>query len=910
MMTNRRYMLAPFVAALAWAVGPLWAEAQTVTATAGARYDADGLVRTLAGSNWRVLWTTPVRVPVLDLDTTAGGLTPERTGGRQSKTLHFQGADGHLYIFRSVEKFLHGEALPAALRHTPVGDVVQDQISMLLPAAGLMVGPLYEAAGLLHPWPTLVVLPDDERLGEFREEYAGMMGQFEENPQEGPDDTPGFAGSSKLVGVDNFLERLDETSEHRPDAAEYLAARLIQFMVADTDRGGDQWRFAEFDHPAGSGSLWRPVARDHDFAFMKPEGLMGWISLKAWPKLAHFDGTYEPLAGLTYMTRDMDRRLLVELPRERWDSVVTALQTQLTDDVLRTAAGRLPDEWEPYAADALFSGLQARRQGLRDVAAEFFAMVSHEADVHATAEAELAEVERLADGSVEVRLYGPEALASRTVAAISPSPPADRVGRSAAASGAPYFQRRFLPSETREVRLYMLAGDDVVRVTGSAPQSISVRVIGGGGDDLLVDSSAVAQGGWATRFYTAHGDDRVVRGAGTRVDTREFDEVLPGRPLDLAERAPDPDEESDEGDGEDSEEDAADKGGLEEPVADRLQRPAYRDWGARSGFRPAADFRSGPGLLIGAGAQYTRYGFRRDDYKYRLDAQALYSLDTGGFGVELFGDYHPENTRFGLSLDANATQFETFRFFGYGNDTDQLEGVSPRVYRDQLTVRPAIYWATGSTFFGVGPIVRYGSANYEDGSPIALLRPAGMDAYAQAGGAAELRMERGDHVGADARGYSLEAGATAYPALLDVADAFGSTHAVARAWIPLGWPFLALRAGGRKLWGGFPVHEAAFLGGRTSLRGYETDRFAGDAAVYGSTELHAPLGTIELLVRGELGVFGLADAGRVYVDGESPGGWHTSYGGGVWFSSLGHALSLAYATGETGRLYLRLGMPL
>ncbi|HSJ33308.1 MAG TPA: hypothetical protein VK933_17845 [Longimicrobiales bacterium] len=913
-MMKRRYMLPPLMAALAWAASAPSVEAQTVTATAGARYDADGVVRTLAGANWRDLWTTPVRVPVLNLDTTAGGLTPERTGGRQSKTLHFQGADGHLYIFRSVEKFLHGEALPAALRNTPVGDVVQDQISMLLPAAGLMVGPLYEAAGLLHPWPTLVVMPDDPKLGEFREEYAGMLGQFEENPQEGPDDTPGFAGSSKLVGVDKLLERLDETSEHRPDAAEYLAARLIQFMLADTDRGGDQWRFAEFDNPAGPGSIWRPVARDHDFAFMKPEGLMGWISLMAWPKLAHFDATFEPLAALTYMTRDMDRRLLVELPRERWDSVVTALQTQLTDDVLRAAAGRLPDEWEPRAADELFSGLQARRQGLRDVAAEFFAMVSHEADVHATAEDELAEVERLADGSVEVRLYGPDAVAGGRVAAVSPSPPTEGVERSSGAPGAaPWFQRRFVPSETREIRLYMLGGDDAVRVTGSAPHSIRVRVIGGGGDDLLVDSSAVAQGGWATRFYTAHGDDRVVRGAGTRIDTRSFDEVLPGRPLDMAEQAPDPDEESEDDEEEDVADDeaaGAEDPGLEEAVTDRLQRPAYRDWGRTSGLRPAVDYRSGPGLLIGAGAGLTRYGFRRDDYKYRLDAQALYSVDTGGFGVELFGDYHPENTHLGLSLDASATQFETFRFFGYGNDTDQLEGVSARVYRDQLTVRPAVYWATESTYFGVGPIVRYGSPNYEDGSPMALLQPMGVDAFAQAGGAAELRIDRGDHVGADARGYSLHAGATAYPALLDVTDAFGSTHAVARAWVPLGWPFLALRAGGRKLWGGFPVHEAAFLGGRTSLRGFETDRFAGDASVFGSTELHAPLGTIELLVRGELGVFGLADAGRVYFDGESPGGWHTSYGGGVWFSSLGHALSLAYAKGETGRLYLRLGMPL
>ena len=32
-----------------------------------------------------------------------------------------------------------------------------------------------------------------------------------------------------------------------------------------------------------------------------------------------------------------------------------------------------------------------------------------------------------------------------------------------------------------------------------------------GGLVFRLDSSAVAQGGWATRFYTAHGDDRVVR---------------------------------------------------------------------------------------------------------------------------------------------------------------------------------------------------------------------------------------------------------------------------------------------------------------------------------------------------------------------------------------------------------------
>ena len=906
MKRNGAYRLRHAVAALTLMLWASPADSQTVTVTAGERYEASGIVRTLAGSNWRDLWTTPVRVPVLDLKTAGGGLTAERAGGRQSKTLHFQGADGRRYIFRSADKFLHKEALPVALRHTVVGDVVQDQISTLLPAAGLLVGPLYEAAGLLHPWPTLVVMPDDPALGEFREEYAGLVGQFEENPQEGPDDTPGFAGSSKLVGVDNFLERLDETSKHRPDAAEYLAARLIQFMVADTDRGGDQWRFADFPNPAGEGRLWRPVARDHDFAFMRPEGLVGRVATLAYPKLARFDGTFEPIRTLTFMTREMDRRLLVELPQERWDSVVTALQTQLTDGVLQAAVDRLPEEWQPIAAARLFAGLQARRNDLSSVASELFHMVSYEADVHATAEDELAEIERLADGSVDVRLYGPEAAAERTVAAGLPGPPA-RNGDPSRGGAAPYFQRRFVPAETREIRLYMLGGDDVVRVTGNVNESIRVRVLGGGGDDRLVDESSVSAGGWATTFYTAHGNDSVVRGPGTRVDDRRFNEMLPGRPLDLVAFAPDPDEAEPD---EDAQGPAAVDVTLQENVTERLLRPTYRDWGRTFRFGGAVDFRSGPGLLVGAASEFTRYGFRREEYKYRGRAQALYSVDTGGFGLELFGDYHPENTPMGASLAASATQFETFRFYGYGNDTEEPEGVSPRVYRDQVTVRPAVYWQSQTSYFGVGPVFRYGSPRYDEGSPIALLQPVGVDAYAQAGAAAELRFERGQHAGGEARGVAFEAGATAYPAMLDVGEAFGSTHAVARAWLPLGRPFVALRAGGQMLWGGFPVHESAFLGGRTSLRGYETDRFAGDASVYGSTELHVPITTMEILVRGELGMFGLADAGRVFVDGDSPGGWHTSIGGGIWFSTMGYTVSLAYAQGDIGRLYLRLGMPL
>jgi hemolysin activation/secretion protein len=106
-------------------------------------------------------------------------------------------------------------------------------------------------------------------------------------------------------------------------------------------------------------------------------------------------------------------------------------------------------------------------------------------------------------------------------------------------------------------------------------------------------------------------------------------------------------------------------------------------------------------------------------------------------------------------------------------------------------------------------------------------------------------------------------------------------------------PTLALRAAGKKLWGTFPFQESAFLGGPTSLRGYARQRFAGDASVSGSAELRLTVARTAGVLPALWGVFGHADAGRVYVDGRSPGGWHTAAGGGVWVALLGAASTVS-----------------
>ena len=85
-----------------------------------------------------------------------------------------------------------------------------------------------------------------------------------------------------------------------------------------------------------------------------------------------------------------------------------------------------------------------------------------------------------------------------------------------------------------------------------------------------------------------------------------------------------------------------------------------------------------------------------------------------------------------------------------------------------------------------------------------------------------------------------------------------------------------------------------------------------NAAVFGNVELRLSVARLFVLLPIEVGVFGLGDAGRVYLSGETSDRWHAAAGGGLWFAFLSPAntVSLAAAHSVEGtRLYVRAGFP-
>jgi hypothetical protein len=347
---------------LAASVGPP-ARGATEWVAAGAQYDAPWPHRVVLGGRYRELWTAPVRVERLDLGRFAGGLEPLReVGHRQSRGLALRGADGRSYTFRSTDKD-PSALLPEPLRRDPLlRALFRDQTAANHPGAPVVVSALERALGLHAPDARLVVMPDDPRLGPFREELAGALGTIQEYPTAGGRGRRGTFGAVEIVGTEELLARLDEQPSPAVDTRAYLRARLLDLVVGDWDRHRGQWRWARIPRRG-----WIPLPEDRDLAFSSFEGASLELIRVFAPRLVRFDESYA-LPGLTAAARPLDLRFLAGLDPDAWEREIAFVTRRLTPEAVGEAVWRLPGGWRERSGPELEAILLERIRRLPDAA--------------------------------------------------------------------------------------------------------------------------------------------------------------------------------------------------------------------------------------------------------------------------------------------------------------------------------------------------------------------------------------------------------------------------------------------------------------------------------------------------------------------------------------------------------------
>jgi hypothetical protein len=829
------------------------AKPDSVVIVPGADYAAGSVTRFLFGDHYRDMWTTPLTVPVLQLATYAGGLRPlERGGSMQTRSLRFGGADGKQYVFRSVDKD-PSLSLPPDLRETYASHVMRDLISAEHPGAGVVVAGLLDAVGVLHATPQLVVMPNDERLGEYRSEFAGMLGLIEERPTgENADGSGvGFAGASRVEGSEKLFERVTEHADEQVDAQAFLAARLFDVLVGDWDRHPDQWRWARFGDQRAD--RWMPIPRDRDWALVNLDGFVWSVARVAYPypQFVKFGHEYPDMIWLTWNGRLLDRRFLSELEFPIWDSVATRLRAQITDAVIDNAIQRLPPGLATASRSGLRERLIQRRDNLNQAAAAFYRLLADEVEIHATDESEIVDVALAGDGFTDITIR------QRTRAGA----PRDRV----------WFHRRFDAKETREVRIYLKKGDDRAVFTGDRGGSTLIRLIGGGGTNSFVDSTA--NGASTARYYDANPASTSEGKNPRAIDRRPY--VPP----------------------------ATRRGWIDPP----------RDWGSRWRTPPWVSYTPDVGPFFGAGVLFKRYGFRHPNYSYSILTRAGYAPTSGRFRADFSTDLRRANSMLHTTFDARVSTLDFIHFYGAGNETPGGSAKAHRVDQRVFIAEPVVHFPIATyTTFDMGIRARHTSTTLKAAEFAGPAAPFGAGSFGQFGVRAGLMFDSRDSAAAARRGVLLSITAAEYPSLGERKQS-GEVRSQVASYLSAGGrfrPVLALRAGAERVWGRYPFFDAAFVGGAETVRGWDEDRFAGDGSLYGNAELRAYLTRVFLLIPADLGVFGLADAGRVFSKGETSSAWHPGFGGGLWVSFLGRAntFSLAAARSSEGtRVYFRSG---
>ncbi|MBL0741096.1 BamA/TamA family outer membrane protein [Chryseolinea lacunae] len=799
------------------------------TVIAGKEYDINKAGRLWLGAHYRRSWNAAIQVNALNLDTTFQGLTViKKGGGRQTTSLKLSGGDGREYVFRSVNKD-PVKALSYDVRGTVVSQVIKDQTSTQQPYGALAASYLLDRIDILHARPTLYILPESARLGEYRSQYANLLGMLEDSPTDKIRKEKIFGNADHIERSYKLFQKLYEDHDNRVDRFEFCRARVFDIWVGDWGKHEDNWKWAGYNRDGGI--LYRPIPRDRDHVFSRWDGVLPYLADRAWAKESgeNFDYTIKGLRSLMHQARHMDRLLTNQLTRADWINAAKEIQSRITPEDIAQAVRQMPAEI--YATDGAIieAKLRARIKDLPRYAAAYYDMLAREVDVVGSNKSEYFRATRHADGTVTVMVCDVD----------KQKPDTTKV----------YYRRTFVPSETKEIRLYGLTNNDVFVVEGEATQSILIRIVGGDAGDSITDVSRVRGASKRTLIYQQNNNSTIATGHEAKRVTPKDENLY------------------------------------------HYQRTAF----AYNTYFPFGLITYNPfnGLAAHVRTVFTRHNFSKPDFSVRHVLSGSIS-STGNFDVSYKNQLRYLVGKWDGIGEAGVSRPLNYNyFFGVGNDTKRRADVSSTYYRAQFNsvlVRAGLmrsFWKQSQVAF---------TAGFESAKGLTR-RDSYLADAPEVYGTSQLNMVSAkglvnldfrDDRFLPQRGFRLGMSGE----LLHINQDGGHKASVSEVELehylstysshPLTF---GVKGGAGWTSGRLPFYKLFSLGQLNDLHGFPRNRYTGESKGYLDTELRWQiLQTRNSFIPVKVGVRAFYDIGRVWAssDSDSANYWHQGYGGGFY----------------------------
>ncbi|MBC7874690.1 MAG: BamA/TamA family outer membrane protein, partial [Ferruginibacter sp.] len=784
---------------------------------AGKQYNKNSFQQWLWGKHYRKDWVTPVTVRTIDLDTVNGGLTAyEKGGGRQSKTLRLRNAAGKEYVLRSNDKSF-GKALPEKYRGTFIEDIIDGQVSIAQPYSAITIPGMAAAAGIYHTNPQIVYVPSQKALGEFDKDFGNDLYLFEQRPDENWEEAPNFGNSKKIVSTEKMLENIFSDNDNRADQAGFVRARLFDMFIGDWGRHEDQWRWATIEE--GDKKFYKPIPRDRDQVYTKFDGALLSIGISAAGAghLETFGKDIKNVATYNYPARNLDRQIANEPSKEQWITIAKDLQQSLTDKVIEESVKQLPPEVFPLSGNEIIRKLKSRRDKLVEFATDYYSFLAREVDIVGTHDSEFFEIRSVSPAETEISIYD--------------------INKEGQPKKNPFYSRKFLSTETNEIRIYGLTGNDQYAINTGAANRIKIRIIGGPGKDVYISTGAV------------------------RVDIY------------------------DNGDNDFTKLDGPKKHLSENPFIHLYNYTGFNY--DKKGPGPVLSYNSEDHIYVGLKYEIEKQQWRKQPFGYQHELAARYSISEGAFSFGYNSIFTSLIGNWDLHLNADYDLVRWTNFFGIGNET--LRG---KENRDFNRVRSKEFYAgagiertfAGYHYAGLTAFYQMVEILDDPGRFITKQTPSFISFDQKKFGGAKLnyRYQKLDNGAVPTRGIKFVADLSFMQNLEQSDSTVANFSSAINIYIPLSKSFVfALKTGGAALTGKPEFYQLNKLTGSKTLRGYRKYRFYGESMFYNQAELQFIRNVKTYLFSGKAGLIALYDIGRVWQPGESSGTWHYGYGGGI-----------------------------
>ena len=435
------------------------------------------------------------------------------------------------------------------------------------------------------------------------------------------------------------------------------------------------------------------------------------------------------------------------------------------------------------------------------------------------------------------------------------------------------FEKIYEPEFTKEIWLFGLDDNDHFIVKGTYSKCLQIRIIGGQNKDTYTIENPIG-----IKVY----------------DYKSKESVFEGKP-------------------------------VKQLMTDDFEINNFNNSKFKHNFRqilPALGYNPDEGFIAGANAHFTLYDFENNPFWQKHSVGIKYFTATSGFEATYANEIAKILGKFNLAFEMRyTTPAYSLNFFGYGNETFNLEDINniayARVRLQQLNTKISLLkrGRVGSTTKISIPVDIIRPNDNKNRFIETVFTPSELKTKTFAGGELSYQFENLNNKAFPTLGLKFDL-LTGWKMNTQNTN---QNFAYLNPSLQLNYPIiknevLTLST----LWGAqlinnnnFEFYQAATIGGRNGVRGFRNQRFTGQNAYFQNTDLRTQLFKFNAgLVPAKFGVFSGFDYGRVWAANDYSNQWHNSVGGGIFANGAGlFTVQTSYFySNNGGRFVFSLGM--